>query len=138
MHTTSAGTQGLVNASGADEIITGSFVNIKAVVDYIKTKSPDLVSLVAMGEGGQNKTEEDIFCAHYFKNLLLDEKPEPFINIRKKLKAGSGAKFFEDSKEWFTKRDFELCLKLNRFDFVIKAVSVNGAVDGDLMGLTRV
>ena len=32
VHTTHAGTQGLVNAAGADEVLTGAFVNISAVV----------------------------------------------------------------------------------------------------------
>ncbi len=33
VHTTSAGTQGIVNAAGASEIITGSLVNAKAVAE---------------------------------------------------------------------------------------------------------
>ena len=36
IHTTSAGTQGIVNAVNADEIITASFVNATAVARYIK------------------------------------------------------------------------------------------------------
>ena len=39
VHTTSAGTQGLDNAINADEIITGSLVNAKAIVEYIKEKN---------------------------------------------------------------------------------------------------
>ena len=35
VHTTHAGTQGLVNATGADEVLTGAFVNISAVCRYI-------------------------------------------------------------------------------------------------------
>ncbi|MDE6963694.1 MAG: 2-phosphosulfolactate phosphatase, partial [Lachnospiraceae bacterium] len=35
IHTTSAGTQGIINAKEADEIITGSLVNAKAVARYI-------------------------------------------------------------------------------------------------------
>ena len=34
IHTTSAGTQGIVNAVGATEILTGSLVNAKAVAEY--------------------------------------------------------------------------------------------------------
>src|SRR5690606_17237699 len=49
VHTTSAGTQGIVNAVGADEIITGSFVNAQAIIDYIRMKDPAEVSLVCMG-----------------------------------------------------------------------------------------
>ncbi len=49
IHTTSAGTQGITNASHADEIITGSLVNAKAIAAYIKQKNPEEVSLVCMG-----------------------------------------------------------------------------------------
>lgn len=40
IHTTSAGTQGIVNAVKADEIITGSFVNARAVARYILQRKP--------------------------------------------------------------------------------------------------
>lgn len=36
IHTTSAGTQGIVNASGATEILTGSLVNAAAIARYTK------------------------------------------------------------------------------------------------------
>ena len=52
IHTTSAGTQGIVHAVHADEILTGSFVNAEAVARYIRAKSPDRVSLVCMGKAG--------------------------------------------------------------------------------------
>lgn len=38
VHTTSAGTQGIANASYAEEIITGSFVNASAIAQYINQK----------------------------------------------------------------------------------------------------
>ena len=60
IHTTSAGTQGIVNAVRADEIITGSFVNAKAVARYIGDKNPENVSLVCMGDEGVKKTRRTI------------------------------------------------------------------------------
>ena len=59
IHTTSAGTQGIVNAIRAEEILTGSFVNAKAVADYIRRKAPEKVSLVCMGKEGLEQAEED-------------------------------------------------------------------------------
>ncbi len=49
IHTTTAGTQGLINASGADIVITGSFVNAGAIIRFIKALNPDLVSLGCHG-----------------------------------------------------------------------------------------
>lgn len=40
VHTTSAGTQGIVNAVHAEEILTGSLVNARAVADYISRRQP--------------------------------------------------------------------------------------------------
>jgi len=49
VHTTSSGTQGIANAKNADEIITGSFVNAGAIIEYVKSKQPEVLSLVCMG-----------------------------------------------------------------------------------------
>ena len=63
IHTTSAGTQGIVNATQADRIITGSLVNAKAIADYIRYENPEVVSLVCMGNGGVRIAKEDELCA---------------------------------------------------------------------------
>lgn len=70
IHTTSAGTQGIVNAVHADEILTGSFVNAKATAAYILEKAPEKVSLVCMGKAGVEPAEEDELCAVYLRSLL--------------------------------------------------------------------
>ena len=46
VHTTSAGTQGLVNAQGASEILTGSLVNASAIARYIEKTDPEEVSQI--------------------------------------------------------------------------------------------
>jgi len=121
VHTTSAGTQGLVGAVYADEIITGSFVNAGAIVEYIRSKDPELVTLVAMGTGGIIRAQEDMMCAMYIKNELEDY-PNSFETLKSFL-AGvdSAEKFFDESKDYAPERDFELCLDLDRFNFVLKA-----------------
>jgi len=129
IHTTSAGTQGIVNAKNADEIITGSFVNASAVVRYIRVKNPAQVSLVAMGTGGVKPSDEDTFFAEYLKNELENESND-FSKIVDHLKNyDSAKKFFDPETEWAPERDFELCMSLNRFDFILKAESEkNGLV----------
>ena len=61
VHTTSAGTQGIANASNADEILGASLVNAKATAKYIKSKNPENVSLVCMGLEALSQTEEDFY-----------------------------------------------------------------------------
>ena len=55
VHTTHAGTQGLVNATGADEVLTGAFVNISAVCRYLRGRAPAQVSLVRMGHEARER-----------------------------------------------------------------------------------
>src|SRR5512139_897465 len=49
IHTTHAGTQGLVNATGAVEVLTGSMVNVSAIARYVESRAPSQVTLVRMG-----------------------------------------------------------------------------------------
>lgn len=120
VHTTSSGTQGLVNAVNADEVITGSFVNAGAIVSYIRKKRPDTVSLVGMGYAGLYQVEEDAGCAEYIANELHG-KSNDFEAMVKLIKETSGKRFFLDEKQHYApKEDFNLCLNINRFNFVLK------------------
>ena len=124
--TTSAGTRGLVNAfqSGqSGQIITGSFVNDGAIVKYINKQAPDCLSLIAMGIGGKKRAAEDLFCARYLKNKLLQQKQDiSFTSMKEKLKQGSGQRFFDNNYPGSHPEDFELCLLKDKFNFIIKAV----------------
>jgi 2-phosphosulfolactate phosphatase len=120
VHTTSSGTQGIVNAIHADEIITGSFVNAGAISKYIREKQPKTVSLVCMGYACEYPTDEDTLCAEWIKNEL-ENKPNNFAEMVEIIRFGSGARFFDPEKQsWSPRADFELCLDLNRFNFVLK------------------
>ncbi len=120
IHTTSSGTQGIVNAKDADEIITGSFVNAGAIIKYINDKKPKNVSLVCMGYACERPTDEDTLCANYIKNEL-EGNSNDFVAMIEQIRNGDGARFFDpDKQEWSPENDFKLCLDLNRFDFVLK------------------
>jgi 2-phosphosulfolactate phosphatase len=121
VHTTSAGTQGIVNASGATEIITGAFVNAEAIVAYIYQQQPDEVSLVAMGWGGDVMTDEDWLCATYIRDRLLGVKVD-FEAIRQFLTEQSSTEKFLDvtDRDSAPVEDFNLCLDANRFSFILK------------------
>lgn len=133
IQTTSAGTQGIVNAAGASRIITGSFNNAGAAAGYIKSQNPGAVSLVAMGHAGIRRTDEDILCAQYIRSLLKDDPLSPEA-IKQHLRKSPGSqKFFDPQMPWFRERDFELCLSFNRFNFVL----VVRPHEGDLLCLKR-
>lgn len=126
VHTTSSGTQGIANAVYADEILTGSFVNAGAIAEYIRQKNPFQVSLVCMGYSCQYPTDEDTLLATYLKNEL-EGIPNDFESMVETIRKGDGARFFAPEKqEWAPSADFDLCLDLNRFNFVLKVEQENG------------
>ena len=121
IHTTSSGTQGVTNAVHAEEILTGSFLNARAVAEYIRRKNPGKVSLVCMGKGGVEPAEEDELCGLYLKSLLEgQEMPDADERLRA-LRTGGGRHFFNaDMQDVFPEKDFWMCIERNRFDFVIR------------------
>jgi 2-phosphosulfolactate phosphatase len=128
LHVTNAGTRGLMACSEADEVLVGCFVNAGAVVDYIRARSPELVTLVAMGTGGVMRAQEDMMCAMYIKNEL-EEYPNSIETLRKFLRdVDSAAKFFDESRTDCPEEDFDLCMDLDRFDFVLRGEPVEGGV----------
>lgn len=121
IHTTSAGTQGIVNAQNASEIITGSLVNAKAIAQYIIEKQPETVSLVCMGNGGVRPAKEDELCAEYIKSLLEGKEMEDIEQRVKDLQTDGGEHFFDiERQQIFPQEDFWMCIKYNRFPFVIR------------------
>ncbi|MBN2263575.1 MAG: 2-phosphosulfolactate phosphatase [Prolixibacteraceae bacterium] len=123
VHTTSSGTQGIALAKNASEIITGSFVNASAIVKYIKQQQPAVVSLVSMGYEGLRPTQEDEFCADYIENEL-NGRQSNFAAMVETLRFGDGARLLDPrNNEHSPASDFDLCLQLNHFDFVLKVLT---------------
>ena len=138
VQTTSAGTQGIANATGASEIITGSFVNAGAIISYIQSKNPADLSLVCMGHEAISPTEEDTFFAEYVRDTLMGEKPD-FPAMVEEIKRTSGKRFFDPANhESEPPRDFELSLDLGRFDFVLRAQKPEDLLGVDCVELVRV
>ena len=121
IHTTSSGTQGIVNATKADEIITGSLVNAKAIAEYIRKKNPEKVSLVCMGNGGIRPAEEDELCAEYLKCLIEEKEFSDLEERIADLQYHGGEHFFrKENRNVFPEDDFWMCTKYNSFPFVVR------------------
>lgn len=111
---TSMGTQGVVHAKNATEIILASFVTVSPIVQHLKDQDSQEVSIVSMDTTG---TEDDIF-ADYLIAKLRGEKPENMENIISYLKTHPNSQRFLDPKiKEFYEQDFYLSLDLDRFDF---------------------
>jgi 2-phosphosulfolactate phosphatase len=122
IHTTTAGTNGILNARGATEVLCAGLVNAGAVAKYIGIVKPAKVTLVAMGYRATESAEEDILCAHYIKDILEGRETDLSTEINE-LRTGSGRRFFDPANIGFSPpTDFFLCTDLNRFNFILKAV----------------
>jgi len=120
IHTTHSGTQGIVNAAGADEVLTGALVNCAAIVRYILLRSPAQVSLVRMGHEARERCAEDDLCAELIEARLCGRPFDPASIGPRLRQAPSADKFFDPACTWAPARDFELCTAVDAFDFVLR------------------
>lgn len=130
IHTTTAGTQGLLNAKKADLVLAAGFVNAGAVAEYIKLINPEYVTLVAMGYRATTSAAEDLLCADLIK-ANLEKRPGFDDSKISDLKSSSGKRFFDPlNLEFSPPTDFFLCTMVDRFNFVLKGtVRTDGNVD---------
>jgi len=89
--TTSAGSQGIVYSKNADEILIGSFANARAIIDYLKNKNPEKITLLAIGNQAIEPATEDEECAKYLKSQLEDRKMD-MDQMRDEILKSDGAK----------------------------------------------
>jgi 2-phosphosulfolactate phosphatase len=120
IHTTHSGTQGLIAADDADEVITGALVNAAAIVRYIRSRAPMTVTLVRMGHEAVERCTEDDLCAELLAQRVAGQQPDT-AGLRERLRRASSAqKFFDPACDWAPQRDFELCTQVDVFDFVLQ------------------
>ena len=120
IHTTHSGTQGLTAATRADEVITGALVNAGAIVRYIRSRAPAVVTLVRMGHEARERCAEDDLCAQLLQQRLAGEQPS-VADVANRLRgAPSAQKFFDPACDWAPQRDFELCTQVDAVDFALR------------------
>jgi 2-phosphosulfolactate phosphatase len=121
VHTTHAGTQGLVNATGADEVLAASLVNVSALVRYVRSRNPRHVTIVRMGHEARERCAEDDLCAEALVSLFDGDAPPTTEQARDRLRdAPAAVKFFDPEADWAPRTDFDYCTEVDRFDFVLR------------------
>jgi len=120
IHTTHAGTQGLTNVPSSVETLTGALVNAGAIVRYLQARQPEVVTIVRMGHEARENSDEDDLCAELLRSRLVGQ-PMPVAGIRERLRqASSAVKFFDPACDWAPEADFEMCTRVDEFDFVLQ------------------
>jgi 2-phosphosulfolactate phosphatase len=126
---TSAGTQGIVAAGGAERIYAAALVTAAATARACLRSGSDRISLVAMGKEGVARTDEDEMCALHMRNIL-EGRPGDAQAVRAVIMAGREAVRFRTPKPpHLYSEDLEIALDIDRYDF---AVAV-GIEDGSLV-----
>ena len=95
IHSTRAGTVGMVAATGAERLYGGSLAVASATVEVIRSQCPEVVTIVAMGSEGRIKADEDEQCALFLKNLYQGRRPDHEA-VRKLILAGEESQKYND------------------------------------------
>ena len=120
IQSTRAGTVGAAAATKADVIYVTSFVIARATVDKVLLDQPDIISIIAMGDQGVIRADEDEQCGIYLRNLLEGREPDTESVRSLIMTGGATQKFFDDSQPQYHPKDVELALDINKYPFAIK------------------
>ena len=130
VQSTRAGTVGTAaaGAAGCDPIYVTSFVVAGATAQALLAEDPppERVTILAMGDQGVNRSDEDEYCALYLRNRLEGRNPDPEA-LRKLIMAGGATqKFFDDGQPQFHPRDVGLALEVDRYPFAMRVTREDG------------
>jgi 2-phosphosulfolactate phosphatase len=120
VHTTTLGTRGIVNAFRCTkEVITGSFANAGAIINYIKKEKPDFVYLFPTD--GMTDDNEDILLAKYIKGYF-ENKQLDMNYVKNQMASHITGKFYLDNPYIsYFREDLSLAFDPDKFNFVLKA-----------------
>ena len=126
VQSTRAGTVGVAAAENADTIYLGSFVVAQATAEAIQRRGPEVVSIIAMGDQGRVRSDEDEQCGIYLRNIMEGRKPE-FDAVKSLiLTGGATQKFFDSGQPQFHPQDVELAMELDRYPFAMRITREDG------------
>lgn len=124
---TSAGTQGVVAAaSRSRHLFAASLVTASATARALRATGTDPITLVAMGDSGVARTDEDELCALHLRNLLIGRPGDPAA-VAALIRAGGDSERFRDpTKPHLDPRDLDIALHTDRYDFALRATIEDG------------
>lgn len=95
-------------------------------MNAIKKDGPELVSIIAMGDQGVNRADEDEQCGIYLRNIMEDRAPD-FDAVKSLIMTGGATqKFFDPQQPQFHPEDVTLALEADRYSFAMKISREDG------------
>ncbi|HLF04788.1 MAG TPA: 2-phosphosulfolactate phosphatase, partial [Dehalococcoidia bacterium] len=107
-------------------IYLGSFVVAGATVKAILADNPPLVSIIAMGDQGRVRSDEDEQFGLYLRNRLEGRLPDAAAVRSLIMTGGATQKFFDPQQPQYHPKDVELALQVDRFPFAMKVSRERG------------
>lgn len=117
---TSAGTQGVMRASHAEQCYAASFVVARATADYLWVLKPDLISFIITGESQGRDGDEDRACGEYIQALFVKKQTPPDMFVARIDQSTVGRSFHSGNLQYLLSEDLELCKKVDAFDFFLR------------------
>ena len=109
----------------AERLYAASLVTAEATVRTLLSASPDRVCLVAMGENGLKRADEDELCAIRLRNRLEGRRviQPPFRLI---LAGGEVERFRDPARPYLHAQDVEIALDIDRYHFAVRVQFEDG------------
>lgn len=135
---TQAGSQGIINATKAEDVIVGGFMNHSAVARYIMTRKPSIVSIIAMGYCDSQiraPAQEDEEYATFLRNSLSGREGHYEEIVARLAKLSPLQRFFDPTNTIFPEEDFHFCLSLDT-SYVVPMKTMATTVHKPINGAT--
>jgi len=134
IHRSTSGVTGALAAlENSTEVLLASFLTARATAEYIKSRRPELISIVAMGILSQQRAPEDEYCGDYIESLLSGKPYDHLEALQAILAHETAQKFLRGDKVYLPREDPSICLQRDLFDFTLRAQR-----QGDLVEAIRI
>ncbi len=81
---------------------------------------PDQITLIAMGDNGVDRTDEDEVCAIHLRNRLEGRGSDREAVSRLIMAGGEVSRFHDPARPYLHREDVEIALDIDRYDFAIR------------------
>ncbi len=124
---TSAGTVGVeAAAANSERTFATSLVTAQATARVIAGEDPELVTVIAMGDAGEFRTDEDEQCSLYIRGLLQGMTPDRDAVRSLVLSGEQSRKFDNPSRPHLYTQDRDMALEIDSVSFAVAVEREDG------------